>query len=308
MFIVPKQPSRRNVNARQARSTMLLFAPSRRQTAALLVLSLLILLGILDMSLTPQHLSLLRNTQALTTTTTVTISTPHPIESGVTHPTRVAYDHCEPRLSPQQQQLRQTTSPPVVQHLVLLHGSRYTKADWRTSGILGHFCEIPGLAVTTLDLLDNISSAATTTTTSQQHLLDVLADLAAAGVIALPIAALVTPSASGRFVLDGVTTTAHYQKTTRRLVAAIQRWIPVATNSVLKDQERSKTLLTTPELVSWPILAIHGDQDEAGKRTSALFQEWAGAVVKEVPGRHACYLDSPVVFVDTVVAFLGSDL
>jgi len=172
--------------------------------------------------------------------------------------------------------------------LVLLHGAHYTKEDWKTSGILHKFCSNDNnMRVTALDL---------PVTAKHDELISILDALVNKQMLQLPLVGIVTPSASGGTVLDGILS--GNAKTLRQYS---QRWIPVAALAALR--------YTVDQLMNaidgWPILAIYGDQDKGGKRSSELLQRAApSTVVVELPGSHPCYLDSPDAFVDTVMQYV----
>lgn len=178
-------------------------------------------------------------------------------------------------------------TPP--RHLVLLHGAAFTKEDWKTLGILDLFAEHhPGLAVTALDL--GVSA-------DYHKLVRVLSELAEAGIVdSLPVAGLVTPSASGKsvttYVRDADTTTA------TRLGSYLSTWIPVASYSVESCTNYELHAFGLDASIS--ILAIHGDRDKRGKRVSEKLAEQAGAEAVELPGPHPVYKESPRAFVDAV--------
>jgi hypothetical protein len=161
-------------------------------------------------------------------------------------------------------------------HLVLLHGSKFTKEDWKTSGILQDFCSYP-IIVSAIDL---------PVSAGYQELQQLLNDLA------LPVTGLVTPSASGKTITDWI-----MNGPVEELPKYIDWWIPVASGSV---HQLSTTQLQT--LQSVKILSIYGDQDpNMGHDTSAKLQQWSNAVSVEIPGRHPCYLDSPKQFVTIII-------
>jgi hypothetical protein len=174
-----------------------------------------------------------------------------------------------------------------VRDVVLLHGSRFTKENWKTSGIMEKFCSNNNIRVTAFDLdvqatheeLDKLLL-----TMKESHM-----------VSTLPVDALVTPSASGstivKWVLQG-----DVDKLTKERV---RRWIPVASNSV-----NQLTTSNLAKLKGWPILAIYGDKDVGGKHSSELLEEKAGATLQVISGGHPCYLDSPDTFVKRVVRYL----
>ena len=216
------------------------------------------------------------------------------IESGIVGGTGIPYYHCSSSTSSSSSSSSSSSTSPRID-LVLLHGSRFTKEDWKTSNILQKFCSRDGVAVTALDL--SVSA-------KHEELLTVMDALSSSDsdganqLIALPVAGLVTPSASGTTVLDGITSgnVATMKQYTRR-------WIPVAANAVLQYTADQLAAYSSQEY-NWPILSIYGDRDENGKRSSELLQRAAAAQVVELRGSHPCYLDSPDAFVETVLEFV----
>lgn len=169
--------------------------------------------------------------------------------------------------------------------LVLLHGSAFSKEDWRTSGILGKLCEAPEFtSIVALDL---------SVKADYNELNQVLRSLARTNEIGLPLAAIVTPSASGATILEWVKNGNHSE-----LRSTISRWIPVASNAVLLMEESA--LLSIRD---WPILSIYGTLDSKGKESSLRLKEESRAQTLEIPGRHPCYLDSPEAFILAVRSF-----
>jgi len=213
------------------------------------------------------------------------------IESGVVG--GIPYYHCSSSTSSSSSS--SSTSPRI--DLVLLHGSRFTKEDWKTSHILQKFCSRrDGVAVTALDL--SVSA-------KHKELLTVMDALGSSSdganrLIALPVAGLVTPSASGTTVLDAITS-----GNVATMKQYTQSWIPVAANAALQ-YTADQLAYSSPE-DHWPILSIYGDRDEAGKRSSELLQRAASARVVQLRGSHPCYLDSPDAFVETVLEFVSRD-
>ena len=177
-----------------------------------------------------------------------------------------------------------------IQHIVLLHGSSYTKEDWKTSGIMQQLCDIDRYAVTALDLSHQSTS---------KPLINMLNDLHEQGLItSLPLAAIVTPSASGLAVVDWI------NKDPGRYVKSVQLWVPIASPAVTKLQKSRMKELKSRHV---PILAIYGDKDAfQGKERSELLRDKVGAEVVRIKGKHACYLDSPDVFVEALTTRLDS--
>jgi hypothetical protein len=160
-----------------------------------------------------------------------------------------------------------STSTTTTRSIVLLHGARYTKEDWKKSGILSEFCA-NGFTAMALDL--NVQTSADT-------LLIVLSQLSYRGLIPAeqPIDAIITPSASGYTIMDGLV---HGKADALR--RRIKRWIPVATNGALQYSESD-----VADAKGWPILAVYGDQDNAGKLSSRLWKQVANAKVVELTVR-----------------------
>lgn len=160
-----------------------------------------------------------------------------------------------------------STSTTTTRSIVLLHGARYTKEDWKRSGILAEFCA-NGFTAVALDLEVH---------TSADTLLIVLSQLSYRGLISAeqPIDAIITPSASGYTIMDGLV---HGKADALR--RRIQRWIPVATNGALQYSESDLA-----DAKGWPILAVYGDQDNGGKLSSRLWKQLSNAKVVELTVR-----------------------
>lgn len=182
----------------------------------------------------------------------------------------IPYYHCSTKTA--------TTS------LVLLHGAKFTKEEWKKSGILTQFCAHSSLQVTALDLSVRASTS---------DLQKVLAELAANGLAKLPVAGLVTPSASGKAMVDWVSTGGV------NLSSYVAAWIPVAALSVLEATTADLSVLKDIQ-----VLAVYGDQDVGGKKSSFMLESGGGATVVELKGRHPVYLDSPDDFVVAVLDFV----
>ncbi|KAG7339089.1 hypothetical protein IV203_025819 [Nitzschia inconspicua] len=204
------------------------------------------------------------------------ISRMNSIQQGRTE-TGVEYYHCRP--------VKDDETKPT-QHLILLHGSRFSKEDWKTSGILQQFCSIPGLTVSALDF------SVASTHKDFRRLMD------ESSLFTPPVTAVVTPSASGQIVTEWMTN-GHITK----MPLYMHTWIPVAVGSV---HSTTQTQLQDLKGTGVDILAIYGDQDRvAGHDTSMLLQKWAGATTVELNGGHPCYLDSPDEFVQVIQSHLG---
>mmetsp|Transcript_26516 Transcript_26516/g.62323 ORF Transcript_26516/g.62323 Transcript_26516/m.62323 type:complete len:384 (-) Transcript_26516:556-1707(-) len=172
-------------------------------------------------------------------------------------------------------------------HLVLLHGSAFTKEDWKTSGILGLFHrEFPAVTVTALDLPVSADHGALARLMRSMRDEDLIEQL--------PISALVTPSASGYSITSWIR-----EESSEGLSSYVSAWIPVASYSVAQCSPGDlETLRAQRPDVS--VLAIYGDRDKQGGTVMESLREHSGAEVLELPGRHPVYLDSPSEFVEAV--------
>jgi hypothetical protein len=176
-----------------------------------------------------------------------------------------------------------------VRHLVLLHGAKFTKEDWKTAGLLGGFCRIANLSVSAMDL---------PVSAGYQELTELLTAMQEKKLISLPVA-LVTPSASGKTITDWMK-----NGDVSKLPDYVYRWIPVAAGSVLTASEEQVTSLQG-STSNFSIFAIYGNLDAMGKKTTERLKELAGAKTLELEGGHPCYLDSPDAFKAAVLEDLG---
>lgn len=176
-----------------------------------------------------------------------------------------------------------------VKHLVLLHGAKFTKEDWKTSGIMDGFCRIPNLSVSTMDL---------PVSAGYQELIDLLNGMQLKQLVSLPVA-LITPSASGKTITDWMK-----NGDISKLPTYVYRWIPVAAGSVSSaSAEEVSSLKDSTSIFS--IFAIYGNQDRMGKKVTETLRELANAKTLELEGGHPCYLDSPDAFLSAVSEDLG---
>lgn len=166
-------------------------------------------------------------------------------------------------------------------HLVLLHGAKFTKEDWKTSGILKSLCKAKGLSVSAMDL--QVSAG-------HQELKTLLASMQTEGMLNTPVT-LVTPSASGKTITDWMT-----NGDLTELPSYISKWIPVAAGSVSSPSDEQVGSLKG----KLSILAIYGSRDAMGKRVTERLADLASAETLEVEGGHPCYLDSPDDFVSAI--------
>ena len=206
------------------------------------------------------------------------VSTKEPVSliHGTVGDDQIAYYH-QPAFSPAEENY----------HLVLLHGSAFSKEDWKTSGILGLFQrDFPSISVTALDL---------SVRADQTKLKQVLRSMRDEDLIEqLPISGLVTPSASGKSITTWIKEEA---KSGLDMESYISLWIPVASYSVGGCTANE---LESLEKSGVGVLAIYGDQDQNGKKVMQSLRDHSGAKLLELPGRHPVYLDSPDAFVKAV--------
>jgi hypothetical protein len=169
-------------------------------------------------------------------------------------------------------------------HLILLHGAKFTKEDWKTSKILDKFMRhFPSITITALDLpvrADHSQLEALLRSMRDEDLIE-----------QLPVSALVTPSASGKSITTWIT-----EESSAGMDSFLSVWIPVAPASV--SSCRPEQLATLKDIVE--VFAIYGDMDGMGERVSESLKAHAGATTLELPGRHPVYLDSPDPFVEAV--------
>lgn len=191
---------------------------------------------------------------------------------------------------------------PDLTEVILLHGAAFTKEDWKTSGILDLLCEINNeedegnLSITALDLPVSADGA---------RLASAFESLAMSNVIMGKPATFVTPSASGKAIVSlAAMASVGGDDSETSLSRMVKAWIPVACGAVLgaSDEVLSQFASERREI---PVLAIHGDQDETGRKsTERLREAISGAGGVELEGRHPVYLDSPEEFVQEVMQFL----
>eukprot|EP00978_Attheya_sp_CCMP212_P022786 scaffold68547_cov59-Attheya_sp.AAC.5 len=180
--------------------------------------------------------------------------------------------------------------------IILLHGAAFTKKNWVDSGILKDFCS-DHLSVYALDL--------NTRGLTGDSFVRTLEAFQEQGLISGNPMTIVTPSASGKALVDmgaaAVIADAVKNDKEIALTRFVRVWIPVASGSVLKASGK-----TIEAFRNVHVLAIHGTQDEMGRKVTKRLVELAGATPVEMYGTHPCYLDSPKDFVETIVTFLSN--
>merc|ERR1712238_214888 len=220
----------------------------------------------------------------------------------------------------------ETTTVPTHHDLVLLHGSAFTKEDWKTTTegihILSLFHqEFPSLSITAVDL----------PVSADHHqlvaLLEAMVQHPTHNLISsFPIAGLVTPSASGKSMTDWICSNNENEKENNnhndtvllpitKLSQYIHYWIPVASNSVkhcteaqlqqagaLSQHNHENDSNSDSDSSSFfEILAIYGNLDTTGKKiTEQKLVPYTNAKSLQLLGQHPVYLDSPLEFVQAI--------
>jgi len=212
-----------------------------------------------------------------------------PLPSRSTFPAEaLPYLHCGPKYA----------SDSKGTELILLHGAKFTKEDWRTSGILAKLCDRSGgeLSATALDLSVRADGP---------RLGDAFDALAKAGVISGDPATFVTPSASGKAMVSlGEWAAKGDGSGPEKLLISriVKSWIPVACPAI---RDASEMAILSFQKYGKPIFAIYGTKDSMGKTVTKRLVDVAGAQELELEGSHPCYLDSPDDFIDNVLGFMG---
>lgn len=198
------------------------------------------------------------------------------------------YYHCGPL---------PTKSNPQLSELVLLHGAAFTKEDWKSSGILDMLCDINNnedggdLSITAWDLPVSADG---------YELIGAYNAMVNSKKLSGHPVTFVTPSASGK-ALTTLGTIVHEQDAHQELKLLVKGWIPVASGSVLKVNDEALLKYVHANI---PILAIHGDQDDMGKKVTERLVQLTKAKGVELEGHHPVYLDSPGDFVMEVIKFM----
>ena len=170
---------------------------------------------------------------------------------------QIAYFHCGPRHTP--------SYGKKTGHgeLLLLHGARFTKDDWKTSGIMKSLCKDskkrPGLSVTAIDLSVSANGAA---------LLNVFDALVREKVLSGDPIVIVTPSASGKAMLT-LSEADDVKNGSRSIKDVVAMWVPVACGGILKADEEAMAIFADIS-----VLAIYGSEDPvAGGQSSQKLVE-----------------------------------
>jgi len=174
--------------------------------------------------------------------------------------------------------------------VVLLHGAAFTKQDWFDSGILQKLCkELP--SVTALDL---------TVKATSQDFVQVYQSLVKEGVLKDEPIVVISPSASGKAIVDLASMFINSDNT---FAPFLKAWVPVACPAV---GDASQSTLTAFASLDIPILAVYGDEDVSGKKRTEPLVTYAKAKEQMLKGRHPVYLDSPMELVEVFLNFVKS--
>jgi len=202
--------------------------------------------------------------------------------------------------------------------IVLLHGAKFTKANWKESGILESLCALGNvvhtgdgnggtgdqqektrrISVTALDL--SVKSTALELNTAVHALHEHAKILSGRPTV------IVTPSASGKAMVElaQLYRSNNDDGDSKLLKNTVSIWITVASPAVLSSEDSD---LKSYQDAQIPVLAINGDQDKMGKKVTKKLVQTVGAEGLELKGGHPCYLDSPDDFVEAVLDFVSRD-
>jgi len=180
--------------------------------------------------------------------------------------------------------------------LLLLHGAKYNKETWVQSNILPSFCNLdPTLSVIAVDLPVRANG---------EELTKLFSGLKKAKKISGEPLAIVSPSASGKSVLDllDLSTT-----DTHAVTQIIRGWIPVACGSITHASDHVLRQVNTLHI---PTLAIYGSLDKTGKVVSEKLKDAGKAYVNVMGlnGGHPVYLDDTSRFINYVSMFINSKI
>jgi len=195
-----------------------------------------------------------------------------------------------------------------LMEVLLLHGAKFTKEDWKSNGILDLFCNAKEnvgtkMTFTAVDL--SVQSSGEDVHSAFVALQSAPEDKS---VLTGNPVVVISPSASGKGIVELGEYYNEKTKLNQYLTKIIKAWIPVASPAVLKASESSIKSFAVAKV---PVLAINGDKDAMGdKVTKRLYETLSktdGGDVEAVvlEGTHPCYIDSPDDFVNTVLTFIA---
>ena len=180
--------------------------------------------------------------------------------------------------------------------ILLLHGAKFTKADWSESGILDSLCN----SVKSHNIKSSVTALDLSVKADGAGFINAIEGLVRERVLSGNPVVVVSPSASGKAIVSLTSSNAE-----GRLGDLIKVWIPVAPPAVLsaKDEDLGKF-----QLAKIPVLAINGNRDVMGGKVTNKLVSVSGAQSVELEGGHPCYLDSPKKFVEVVLEYLKQNL
>jgi pimeloyl-ACP methyl ester carboxylesterase len=172
--------------------------------------------------------------------------------------------------------------------LVLLHSKTSTKEDWKEPGILDDLCD-GSMSVTALDLLSPDGTM----------LIIAFDALVQSSVLSGNPVVICTPGDSGASVIDLAELVS--VDSMNELSRIVKAWIHVASPDVRSASESYLESLVTANI---PVLSIHGDQDDMGRKATEKLVRTVNAKGVELQGGHRVYLFSPQEFVQEIDQFL----
>jgi len=241
------------------------------------------------------------------------------------------------------------TTTKIIHEIILLHGAKFTKEDWRSSSILQHLCDPTAPVLSKGDDSDegdeenygafsgsfSSSSSSLKAATVAQHQFSVVAldlpvtvdglqlahafeSLASEGVLSGMPATFVTPSASGKGMLDLAALSRHATEELAKerenhsssssssisvnlLQSVVQAWVPFACPAVQTAEGATLNEFSDGKI---PVLTLYGHKDAMGKVVADKLEALAGAKAMVLGENHAGYLDDPDKFVRTLKRFL----
>jgi len=185
--------------------------------------------------------------------------------------------------------------------ILLLHGAKFTKENWKDSDILNSLC---------LKGNDNKLKRRTSVVAADLHVSadangihSAFRSLTEANYLTGRPLVVITPSASGKSVVSLMENNANDNGAEAGYLSEIvQVWVPVASPAVLSINDEN--VFSSFKSVSIPVLAINGDKDKMGEKVTDTLVNMVGAKGVELKGTHPVYLDSPEAFVETLFEFL----
>mmetsp|Transcript_43747 Transcript_43747/g.64241 ORF Transcript_43747/g.64241 Transcript_43747/m.64241 type:complete len:452 (+) Transcript_43747:85-1440(+) len=195
----------------------------------------------------------------------------------------------------------------IIHEILLLHGASFTKEDWLRSGILKMLCAdvdnnpTVSFSVTAIDLPVSVDGV---------QFRNAFDALVGKGVISGMPLAVVSPSASGKGIVDLAFMTAEARKNEdpaatdgheTPLNHIVSAWVPVAAGAILETTDDA--LLEFPK-ANIPILSIHGSQDGMGKESTNRLIDVAKSTGLTLGKNHPCYFDEPQEFVKVIREFI----